>query len=63
MHLFDPDTNTVFLKYVSVNTQREEIFEKLKPIEGFLSLQMSRPIASKNYDRLAWAVFKSDHEC
>lgn len=60
---FDPDACTLFLKHIPANIKREELLAKLSSVAGFVALQMSRPLMNHNYDRLAWATFKSDHEC
>lgn len=60
---FDPDASTLFLRHIPAGIKREELLAKLSPVAGFVALQMSRPLMSHNYDRLAWATFKSDHEC
>lgn len=60
---FDGSSMTLCLKGIPVAVSRWDLLEVLKDIRGFVSLSMSEPLRSNDFERYAFVTFDSEESC
>lgn len=63
MYGFDANAKTLYLKQIPVNISRWALLDEVKNTPGFVSLSMSEPLKSYDFERYAWVTYDSEENC
>lgn len=60
---FDPTARTLFIKTIPKELGRQDIYDIIQKVPGFVSLSISEPVPSQQFQRYGWIVFESEDKC
>ena len=61
---YDANSMTLYLRSIPRNVSRQQLLEVIRATtSGFVSLSMSEPLKTQNFERYAWISFDSDENC
>lgn len=60
---YDANSMTLYLKAIPKNVSRWELLDLLKDSRGFISLSLSDPLRTQDFERYAWVSYDSEENC
>lgn len=60
---FDSNSMTLYLKQIPKNVSRLELLDLVKESRGFVSLSLSDPLRTQDFERYAWVSYDSEENC
>jgi hypothetical protein len=61
---YDANSMTLYLRQIPKSLSRWDLLEKIRSqTQGFISLSMSEPLKTQDFERYAWISFDSDNNC
>ncbi len=60
---FDANLRTLYLKQIPVKISRWDLLSIVRNTDGFVSLSMSEPLKTQDFERYAWVSFDSEENC
>lgn len=60
---YDANSMTLYLKSIPKNVSRWELLDLVKESRGFISLSLSDPLRTQDFERYAWVSYDSDENC